>query len=101
MVENLRAARSVSTIGSSVSSSQSHEFVALQQHTTHLTKKYEQLSTDYEQLHRWVVRVGLLFSCMVPGTTTLLLLLLQRHHCSSLIFICTNKIVMNIWILLI
>jgi hypothetical protein len=45
--------------------------------------------------------VGLLFSCMVPGTTTLLLLLLQRHHCSSLIFICTNKIVMNIWILLI
>jgi len=34
---------------------------------------------------------------MVFKTTSLILL--QRCHCSSLIFICTNKIVMNIWIL--
>jgi hypothetical protein len=49
--ETLLAARSVSTIGSSqsVSSTQSKEFVALQQHTTHLTEKYEQLSANYEQ----------------------------------------------------
>jgi len=41
--ENLWAARSVSTVGSSqlVSSTQSKEFVALQQHMTHLTEKYE------------------------------------------------------------
>jgi len=51
MVKNLRAARSVSSVGSSqtVSSTQSKEFVALQQHTTHLTEKYEQLSANYEQ----------------------------------------------------
>jgi hypothetical protein len=49
--ENLLVARSVSTVGSSqsVSSTQSKEFVALQQHTTHLTKKYNQLSAYYEQ----------------------------------------------------
>ena len=49
--ENLRAARSVSTVGSSqsVSNTQSNEFVALQQHTTHLTEKYKQLSANYEQ----------------------------------------------------
>jgi hypothetical protein len=49
--ENLRTARSVSTAGSSqsVSSTQSRKFT-LQQHTTHLTKKYERLSADYEQL---------------------------------------------------
>jgi hypothetical protein len=43
--ENLQAARSVSTFRSSqsVSSTQSKEFVALEQHTTHLTEKYEQL----------------------------------------------------------
>jgi len=35
---------------------------------------------------------------MVLGMTNLLLIL-QRQHCSSLIFICTNKIVVNIWIL--
>jgi hypothetical protein len=42
-IENLREARSVSTVGSSQSvlSTQSKEFMALQQHTTHLTKKYE------------------------------------------------------------
>jgi len=42
--ENLRATRSVSTIGSSQSvlSSQSQEFMALQQHKTHLIEKYEQ-----------------------------------------------------------
>ena len=39
--ENLRAARSVSTVGSSqsVSSTQFKEFLALQQHTNHLTEK--------------------------------------------------------------
>jgi len=49
--ENLRATRSVSTVGStqSVSSTQSKEFVALQQHIAHLTKKYEQLLATYEQ----------------------------------------------------
>jgi len=57
--ENLRATRSVSTVGSSqsVSSTQSQEFVALQQHTTHLTEKYERLSTDYEQLHQMVMEM--------------------------------------------
>jgi len=49
--DNLRATRSVSTVGSSqsVSSTQSKEFVALQQHMTHLTEKCEQLSANYEQ----------------------------------------------------
>jgi hypothetical protein len=48
---NLRVARSVSTIGSSqlVSSTQSEEIVALKQHTTHLTEQYDQLSANYEQ----------------------------------------------------
>jgi len=52
MAENLRAARSVSTVGSSqsVSSTQSKEFVALQQHTAQLTEKYDHLSTKYAQL---------------------------------------------------
>jgi hypothetical protein len=47
--ENLRAARSVSTIGSSqsVSSTQSKQFMALQQHTTQLTEKYDHLSAAY------------------------------------------------------
>ena len=50
--ENLRATRSVSTVGSSqsVSSTQSKEFVALQQHTTQLTEKYEHLSPEHTQL---------------------------------------------------
>jgi len=50
--ENLRAAHSVSTVGSSqsVSSTQSKEFVALQQHTAQLTKKYDHLSATYAQL---------------------------------------------------
>jgi hypothetical protein len=41
--KNLRMARSVSIVGSSqsVSSIQSQEFAALQQHMTHLTEKYE------------------------------------------------------------
>jgi hypothetical protein len=47
--------------------------------------------------YRWLVRVHPLFGRMVLRTTSLLLL--QRCHCSSLIFICTNQIVMNIWIL--
>ena len=50
--ENLRVARSVSTVGSSqsVSSTQSKEFVALQQHTAQLTEKYDHLSVAYAQL---------------------------------------------------
>jgi len=50
--DNLRSARSVSTVGSSqsISSSQSKEFVALQQHTAQLTKKYDHLSAEYTQL---------------------------------------------------
>jgi hypothetical protein len=50
--ENLRAARSVSTVGSSqsVSSTQSKEFVVLQQHTARLTEKYDRLSAEYAQL---------------------------------------------------
>ncbi|KAL9374126.1 hypothetical protein Peur_033746 [Populus x canadensis] len=52
MVENLRAAHSVSTVGisQSVSSTQSKEFVALQQHTAQLTEKYDHLSAEYPEL---------------------------------------------------
>jgi hypothetical protein len=50
--ENFRTARSVSTVGSSqsVSSTQSKEFVALQQHTAQLAEKYDHLSVAYAQL---------------------------------------------------
>jgi len=50
--DNLRSTRSVSTVGSSqsISSSQSKEFVALQQHTAQLTDKYNHLSAEYAQL---------------------------------------------------
>jgi hypothetical protein len=50
--ENLRAARNVSTVGSSQSvlSTQSKEFVALQQHTAQLTEKYDHLSAEHAQL---------------------------------------------------
>jgi regulator of replication initiation timing len=50
--DNLRSTHSVSTVGSSqsISSSQSKEFVALQQHTTQLTEKYDNLSAEYAQL---------------------------------------------------
>jgi len=50
--DNLRMARSVSTIGSSqsISSSQSKEFVALQQRTAQLTESYNHLSAEYTQL---------------------------------------------------
>ena len=50
--ENLRTARSVSTVGSSlsVSSTQSEEFMALKQH-------YERLSTDYDQLRQMVMEM--------------------------------------------
>jgi len=61
MTENLQTTRNVSTVGisQSVSSTQSQEFVALQQHTTHLTKKYEWLSADYEQLRQMVMDMRL------------------------------------------
>jgi hypothetical protein len=50
--DNLRSTHSVSTVGSSQSilSSQSKEFVALQQNTTQLTEKYDHLSAEYAQL---------------------------------------------------
>jgi len=50
--DNLRLTRSVSIVWSfqSISSSQSKEFVALQQHTTQLTEKYDNLSAEYAQL---------------------------------------------------
>jgi hypothetical protein len=50
--DNLRSARSASTIRSSqsISSSQSKEFVDLQQHTAQLTEKYDHLSEAYAQL---------------------------------------------------
>jgi hypothetical protein len=52
IAENLQMARSVSTVGSSqsVSSTQSKEFVAMQQHTAQLTEKYDHLSVEYAQL---------------------------------------------------
>jgi hypothetical protein len=51
IAENLRAARSVSTVESSQSvlSTQSKEFLALQQHMVHLTKKYKQQFVNYDQ----------------------------------------------------
>jgi len=57
--ENLWAARSVSTIGSSksVSSTQSEDIMAMKQHTTNLTEKYEQLSVNYEQFHLMVMNM--------------------------------------------
>jgi len=50
--DNLQSTRSVSTVGSSqsISSSQSKEFVALQQHTAQLTENYDNLSAEYAQL---------------------------------------------------
>jgi len=49
---NLPSTRSVSVVGSSQSiwSSQSKEFVALQQHTTQLTEKYDHLLAECAQL---------------------------------------------------
>jgi len=51
-VENLRVTCSVPTVGSSqlLSSTQSKEFVVLQQHTAQLTEKYDHLSAEYAQL---------------------------------------------------
>jgi len=50
--DNFQSTRSVSTIGSSqsISSSQSKEFVVLQQHTAQLNEKYDNLSAEYAQL---------------------------------------------------
>ena len=50
--ENLQVAYSVSTVGSSqsVSKTQSKKSVALKQHTTQLTEKYNHLSTEYIEL---------------------------------------------------
>jgi len=65
--ENLWAARSFSTAGSSqsVSSTQSKEFVALKQHTAKLTEKHDhlsagyiQLSANYEQLRQMVMNMA-------------------------------------------
>jgi len=50
--DNLWLTHSVSTVESSqsISSSQSKEFLALQQHTAQLTEKYDNLSAEYAQL---------------------------------------------------
>jgi len=50
--ENLRSARSVSTVGSSlsVSNTQSEEFIALKQ-------QYQQLSTNYDELRQIVMEM--------------------------------------------
>jgi hypothetical protein len=50
--DNLRSAHSVSTVESSqsISSSQSKEFVALQQHMAQFIEKYDHLSAEYAQL---------------------------------------------------
>ena len=52
MAENLHTVRSVSTVGSSssVSSTQSEEFMALKH-------KYERISMDYDQLHQMVMEI--------------------------------------------
>jgi acyl carrier protein phosphodiesterase len=52
MADNLRSTRSVSIVRSSqsISSSQSKEFEALQQHTAQLNEKYDNLSAEYAQL---------------------------------------------------
>jgi hypothetical protein len=63
---------------------------------------------DYEQLRQMVMDMrsqmggtcAPFFFCSILEMTNLLLLLLLRHY-SSLIFICTNKIVMNIWVYII
>jgi len=66
--ENLRAARSVSIVGNSqsVSSTQYKKLVVLQQHTAHLTKKYDhllagytRLSANYEQFRQMVMNMAL------------------------------------------
>jgi hypothetical protein len=61
--ENLWTARSISTVRSSQSvlSTQSKKFVALQQHTTHLTGKYERLSADYEEFRQMVMDIRSFF----------------------------------------
>jgi len=99
--ENLRTTRSVSTVGSSqsISNTQSKEFMALKQ-------QYAQLSVDYQHLHQMIMdirskmgdeHVRLLFCHFVPRTTSLNHLLLL-HHCSSLIFFWKHiKFVINIW----
>jgi len=120
-VENLRATRSVSIVGSSqsVSSTQSKEFVVLQQHTAHLIKKYEQLSmnyeqhkahltekyehvlANYEQLQQMVMNTasqsGDTCAPFFGSITTSLLLLLQLCHCANLIYFWKHiQFVMNI-----
>jgi len=101
--KNLRAARSISTIGSSqsVSSTQSEEFIALKQQYAQLSANYNTSTTwSWTLDQRWVmIHVCLFFGRFVPGTTSLhhLLLLLPLRHCSSLIFFWKHiKFVMNI-----
>jgi hypothetical protein len=88
--ENLRTARSVSTVGSSlsVSSTQSEEFMALKQ-------QYKRLLMDYDQLRQMVMdirsRMGddtcaTLFWSYGPGTTSLLLLHQLRRYSSLILF---------------
>jgi hypothetical protein len=96
--KNLRAARSVSTVGSfqSVSSTQSEKFMALKQ-------QYAQLSVDYQQQRLMVMDIrskmgddtcARSFGRFVLGTTNLhhLLLLFQPRHCSSLFYFFENTL---------
>ena len=70
MADNLRTTRTASTVGSSqsVSSSQSKEFVALQEKCDHLSEAYTQLKEQYradseqqraayEELHQMVINM--------------------------------------------
>lgn len=107
--ENLWMAHSVSTVRSSqsVSSIQSQEFMALQHHTTHLTKKFRQFSVNYEKLCQVVMdmrsqlggKCPLLFWLYGPGNNQPPPPTPPRRHYFSLIFNWTYKFIMNIWIL--
>jgi len=102
-VENLRSARSVSTVGSSpsVSNTQSKEFIALKQ-------QYQQLSTNYDELRQTVMEMRSKMSddtCAAsfwpynPGNNQplpLILLLQLRRYSSLILFFKHIKFVMNI-----
>jgi hypothetical protein len=94
MCSHGRLSTSLKEVGAKlISSIQSQEFMALQQHTTHLTKKFKQFSVNYEKLRQVVMdmrsqmggKCPLLFlpygpeNNQPPPTS-------PRRHCYSLIF---------------
>ena len=100
--ENLRSARSVSTVGSSpsVSNTLSEEFIALKQQN-------QQLSTNYDELHRIVMEMrskmgdDTCAASLWPGSTTslfLILLLQLRRYSSLILFFKHIKFVMNMMV---